>query len=153
MLTRETSHREMSLWCSLLATLLVYGQYFARVWHHLVAERVELGDAAGLFVGTIALLAMVQIGYQLAVALFWRPERRDERDRLVAARGTGIAFHVLVVGVFAVLGHLGAAGLLQGQWHPVWFSPFATANLLLLAFVVAEATRSAAQLVLYHRGS
>ena len=67
--------------------------------------------------------------------------QHDERDRLIALRGERVGGYVLAVGVFAGL------VLAMAEAGSFWI-----AHALLLAWVLAELTDGAVQIVLYRRG-
>ena len=116
------SYQEKSIWGSLIATLIVYGRYFAAGSHGLV--------------GTIIVLVIIQIVCQSAIAIVSKPEPADERDRLIAAKACRNGYFLLVTGVIACMN----IGINLGV------------NALLLALVVSEIGKSITQLYLYRRG-
>jgi heme/copper-type cytochrome/quinol oxidase subunit 4 len=118
------SYQEKSIWGSLIATILVYGRYFASGSHGLV--------------GTIVALVMIQIIFQIVIALADKPQPKDERDRLIEAKAYRIGYLLLVTGTIVCMGY----GFQSGP----------TINALLLALMASEIGKSATQLYYYRRG-
>ena len=118
------SYREKSIWVSLIATLVVYGRYFA------------LGGQ-GHLIGTIILLVIIQIVCQVVIAIASKPEPMDERDRLIDGRAYKCGYFILVTGMITCMN--------IGVRAPV--------SALLLALMGAEAAKSIAQLYYYRRGA
>ncbi len=117
------SYQEKSIGASLIATLLVYGRYFA-------------SGSNDSLVGTIVLLVVIQIVAQIAIAVAYRPEPKDERDRLIEARAYHVGYLMLVTGAVLCMN----------------IATKPSVNALLMAVVAAEAGKSATQLFYYRRG-
>lgn len=138
------SFNEKSLWLLLLALLGGFGWYFARV---LPGHGANVTSAqVVLFVVMLGLVGISQIVGQALLAIAHRRElgqriQRDERDGLIALRGSRIGAHVLATGAFAALC---AALLIPGN--------FAFTHTLLAFWVLAQAVEYAVQLFLYRRG-
>ncbi len=116
------SYQEKSIWGSLIATLIVYGHYFASGSHGLI--------------GTIVVLVVIQIICQSAIAIASKPEAADERDRLIDAKACRNGYFLLVTGIIVCMN----VGVNLGV------------NALLMALVAAEIGKSITQLYLYRRG-
>lgn len=95
--------REKSAWISLCVTLCAYGLYV-----------FDLGRAAlqGAplsvvgWVGTLMALVVVQIVLNIVIAAAAPREAqapRDERERLIGMRASGVAFYVLLIGVLCAV--------------------------------------------------
>src|SRR5271170_6767034 len=83
------SYQEKSTWGSLIATLIVYGRYFASGSHGLI--------------GTIIALVVIQIVCQIVIAIVSKPEPKDERDRLINAKAYRTGYFLLVTGVIVCM--------------------------------------------------
>jgi uncharacterized protein YqgC (DUF456 family) len=95
-----------------------------------------------LFMGTTLLLILILAAGHVAIVLFNRDTQQDERDRLIALKGSQIGAFMLATGVFAALC---TATITEGN---------AIMACVLLGFwILAESTEIVARLVLYRRGS
>lgn len=121
----DISYQEKSIWGSLIATLLVYGRYYA------------LGARGGL-VGTVIALIIIEIICQIVISVANKPEPKDERDRLIAAKAYRVAYTILVAGVLTIL-------LISEAITP-------TANIIFAALVLADVGKSVTRLYYYRRG-
>ena len=132
------SFKEKSLWVTLVSTIAIFGYYFARA--------LQLDDvpavAGVLFAGVVIVFAALHAVVHAALALHRRPERTDERDRLVSAKASQISYVVLMTGVW---GALGVAAMQLGTY---W-----VAHAALLAIMLGEVSNCAAQLIYYRRGA
>ncbi|MGY6630095.1 MAG: hypothetical protein ACXIUL_03715 [Wenzhouxiangella sp.] len=143
------SFQEKSTWGTLFA-LLVIGTLYSRaawqLWQHeaLVSEAVF-----GLLLGYTVLLVVVLVGYHVLISVLSSREDDDERDRLIEWRSGNIGGLVLGFGVFTVIGHI-----LVGGWRgdPLFLSPVAIANVLLLVMLVASVAEMTLKLYYYRRG-
>lgn len=130
--------REKSLWISLLVTIALFSYYF---WRAFSIGSAGPGRVGLLFVEVVILAIIIQIVCHIAVAIYKRPERADERDRRIAQAATRNSYYVLAASAWCVLG---VAVMSFGTY---WI-----ANALLLAVVVADLTRLGSELVYYRRG-
>jgi hypothetical protein len=136
----DLSFQEKSLWLMLLSLLLGFGVYAATV---LPAHAVNvMPHQIVLFVVAVVALVVMQIVGHIVIAIFDRRTESDERDRLIALKGTRNAGYVLAVGVFFALC---TALVTDGN--------FMFTHVLLAAWVLAQLVEIASQLVLYRRGS
>ncbi len=95
--------REKSAWISMVVTLCVYGVYFFDL-----GRAVFQGAPFTLFgwIGTLIALIVVQIVLNIVIAVASPKEAqtpRDERERLIGMRASGVAFYVLLVGVLSAV--------------------------------------------------
>ena len=147
------SYQEKLSACSLVATLLVYGNYFLQSifrWRNGSSNEGEVGR----MVGTVVLLVIIEIAYQIVVAVIDNPAPpMDERDRLISARANRNAYGVLATGMGLVLtGILLSEGLSAPSWSPFPLTPILLAQAVLAAMVAAEAVKDATQLFYYRMG-
>jgi hypothetical protein len=131
----DTTFREKSLWVSLLATLVIYAHYFIRVLQ--LGDR-DPGRVAGLFIGTVIAMIVVQVVVSAALAIHRKPERVDERDRQFSLVAGRISYYVLMTGVWAAL----TVGALQ-------LGTFWVIHAGLAAIVLGELARCGVQVYLY----
>ena len=86
------SYRELSAWGSLVITLVIFGNYFGK--------GVGAGQAtAGLLLGTVIALIVLEIVYNTLVASWKRVSRADERDVLIDLKAARNASWVSSVGI------------------------------------------------------
>jgi hypothetical protein len=131
--------REKTLWATLIATAAIYLHYFIRV---LQIGDGDPGRVAGLFIGTVIVMIVVQIVVTAALAIHRRPERVDERDRGYALLATRVSYYVLMTGVWVAL----TVGALQ-------LGAFWVVHAGLAAIVLGELARCGVQVYLYRRGA
>jgi len=138
--------REKLAWISVATMALVYGWYF---WTVLPLARAGAGGwfrYAKLLQGTIITVVVLQVVLTIAVAIFSPREAQaaeDEREKLIALKGTRAAYFVLVTGA-----------LLVSVWG-IFFGTNAVllGNDALLAVVVANLVKDVTQIVHYRLGT
>jgi uncharacterized membrane protein len=136
--------REATIWIHLIATVLAFGTYFTQVGRLFARGAADPAAISGLFIVAVIVLAVIEA---LTHTLLYLAARRsdappaDERDRTIALHASRNGYLVLIIGVWIVL----------GTWWLPWSDPLLAVNLLLLAFVLAEAVRFGSQLVGYRR--
>ncbi len=134
------SFPEKSLWLQLVGLVAVFGVYFATV---LPATTTDVTPSQiALFVLVVVALATLQAAGHIAIAIADRRTDTDERDRIIALKGTRNAAYVLATGVFF---SLCAALVIDGN--------FAFMHILLGSWVLAELVGIASQLMMYRRGA
>ena len=135
------SYREKSLYASLLAELIVYGPYFIR--HH----QQPLNTVAGM----IAAVVVLQIIAQSIIAASTRNRVTDERDRLIELRGYRAGYltlaSLMVFGLGLLWMHTAAGDFhLENHHMGIHFL-----NVFFAMLVIADITKTAAQIVAYRR--
>lgn len=132
------SFQEKSSWVTLATVVVVFGFYFAV---SLPGATVDIRPHQVFrFTGFVVILAAIQVIGHVAIALHDRRTQTDERDRLIALRGTRNGAYVLSAGVFGAL----CVGLLVP-------GNFAFMHALLGAWVVAQLVETGSRLWLYRR--
>lgn len=144
------SFQEKSLWVVLVGLIGAFGFYFTALASAQPAVAEAVPDLAvdvmphqvALFVAATVLLVVFQVVGHVAIAIVDRRSETDERDRLIALKGTRNGAYVLATGAFFTLT---AAVMTKGN--------FACAHVLLGFWVLAQLTETASQLVMYRRGA
>ena len=133
------SFQEKSLWVMLVGLVLAFGGYFSVV---LPSHRPDVQPSqVALFVVATILLVVLQVVGQVVVAILDRRTGTDERDRLIALKGTRNGAYLLATGVFFAL--------CAAVWVP---GNFVFAHVLLAFWVLAQLLEVATQLYSYRRG-
>ena len=151
---RGVTQREANRWVELAMTILLYGVFFIGTASGMVKGAQQIGLLIGVVIAQIAM----HIAYAIAMAIFCGEEEADERDALIAMRSYRVGYFVLMFSVSTVT-------LCYVAWGGVTSLPEAAAaglrgpsvslvgNALLLCFLLAEASRSIAQIIMYRRGA
>lgn len=140
-MTTGFSYREKSLYASLAVEVCVYGPYF------FLHRQNSVAKVAGMIIAIIVL----QIILQSIIAAVTRNRVTDERDRLIELRGYRAGYltivSLMVVGLgmlwfHTVVGHIQLDSRMIGlHFLSVFFG----------MLVIADITKTAAQLVAYRR--
>jgi ammonia channel protein AmtB len=142
-------YREKSAWGSLIATLGVYGVYFAVLIPRLAASPGRSPPYLGLLFACVLALIASQIALQVGIAITMRHDAKlpmDERERLIVLKSDRVA-----LGVLTTLLALGWLGYLIG---PDFTATRAVlANALLFTLVAAALAKYTSQIVYFHRGA
>jgi hypothetical protein len=137
--TMNVSFQEKSLWLMLVSLVGVFGFYFVTV---LPAQAANVQpQQIALFVLAVVMLVVMQVAGHVVIAIVDRRSATDERDRLIALKGTRNGSFVLATGVFLALC---AALVTDGN--------FVFVHLLLGFWVLAQLVEIGSQLYLYRRG-
>ncbi len=136
------SYREKSLYASLVAELVVYGPYF------FLHRQNSVNKVAGMIVAIIVL----QIVLQSIIAAATRNRTTDERDRLIELRGYRAGYLMLVSLMVLGLGLLWVHAVM-GRFpiHNPWVA-LHFLNVFFGMVVIADITKTVAQIVAYKRG-
>ncbi len=137
----QPSFEERSVWVQLFSVILVLGGYLVASARLMRAGITEIAPFVPLFsVAVVLLVVLLGVGHAVAAAM-GKPEKTDERDRLIGWRAESSTSWLLATGVVGAI----AAILLRGE--PVW-----VAHILLASLFVSEVAKLVVQLVLYRRG-
>lgn len=150
----DLSFQEKSILGSLVITVIVFAYYFLEVFKVFTADTsYAAASLPPLLIGVVIAIVIIEAVYHSLIALRSRPEREDERDRLIEAKATRIAYYVLVTGCVLTIGHATiSAYLYQDVPGRALAGPIITANFVLFFFIVAEIVGFAMQLYYYRRG-
>jgi hypothetical protein len=138
--------REKITWVSALTMALVYGWYFWTVLPLLRAGQASVLHFGLLLQGTIIALVVLQVSFIVAVAALAPRDAQaseDEREKLIALKGTRAAYFVLVAG--ALLASVGGIFFHTGS--------VLLGNAILLAVVAANLVKDVTQIVHYRLGA
>lgn len=144
------SFQEKSLWIMLVSLVVAFGFYFVTAIGAHAALAAGLPQLAqdvlaphiGLFIAAVVLLVVLSVAGHVVIALLDRDPRTDERDRLIALKGTSYGSGVLATGVFL---SLTAAVFTRGN--------FIFTHVLLAFWVLAQLVAIGTQLAMYRRGA
>ena len=148
-MVKDLSFEEKSTIGTLLITSVIGALYLRSAWQLWQAEQLHVASMTGLAIGLTIFLVIVLITYHIMVAVITRPQREDERDRLIAWRAGSIGGMVLGIGVIGVVLQILFGGLLG---HPGADSPVLIANALMIVVFAATLVELAMKLVFYRRG-
>lgn len=137
----NASFEERSTWVQLISLVLALGGYFGVAGWMLAAGITEIAAFVPLFAVSVVLLVVLLAAGHAAAAIAAGPERRDERDRMIAWKAEGRSSWLLGVGVLAAVAGLAA------KVEPTWI-----AHLLLLSMLASEVLNFSLRLVSYRRG-
>lgn len=129
---------EKSLWLMFIAISAIYGTYFALVLPP-GSPDVHAGQVV-VFAGTVVSLIIVAAVGHAVIAAMRKPEMQDERDQIIALKGTRNGAFVLGTGVFV---SIVTALVVDGN--------FWSTHVLFAFLVLSELVEIASQLVLYRR--
>lgn len=133
------SFQEKSLWVMFVGLVAAFGFYFATVLPPLAAN--VMPEQVVTFVLAVAFLIVTQIIGNIVIAVADRDTQTDERDRLIALKGSRNGGYVLAAGVFLALC---TALLTNGN--------FLFMHVLLAFWVLAQLVEIGSRLYLYRRG-
>lgn len=147
----DLSFQEKSVWVSLIAIVVVFGYHFSEVFG--TTEVITSGDFVVRLIGVIIMLVVIEIALHILIAVSEIQDAADggamdERDRLIATRASRNAYFVLFIGVLIMIGTIVAGDLKNDPG----ITPVMSANLLLLAIVVAELVNFGSRLFYYRSG-
>lgn len=127
-----------------LVVILAIGSYFIANWLTLLPSEQAVPDGAlSLTIVTIVLIAVVQATLQIVLFIgAGKIEEEAEQDKVVSAKAARNAYLVMNIGVFATFASMFAD-----------FTPFEMGGLLMGAFLLAEITRFASQIMYYRRSA
>ena len=137
------SYRELSAWGSLVITLIIFGNYFL--------NGVLSGQAtAGLLLGTVIALVVLEIIYNILIATWKRDLPADERDVLIDLKASRNASWVSSVGIVLLITQVLFYRMVNGS---SWIeSTMDWVNALLFILIASESVRFASQAISYRKG-
>lgn len=127
-----------------LVVILAIGSYFiANVLTLLPSEQAVPDGALSLTIVTIVLIAIVQAVLQIVLFIgAGKIEEEHEQDKVVSTKAARNAYLVMTIGTFATFASMFAD-----------FTPFEMGSLLMGAFLLAEITNFASQIIYYRRSA
>lgn len=147
------SYQEKSSLASLIAVLVVFGVYFSNVMKLMRVDQMYAFSSLALMVVAVIALVVIEVVFQIAVAIGSRGTDTDERDRLIAARAGRNSGIALGAGIITLIMAILASELrgVQGDSF-ILLSPIVIAQILLMLMVLAQVFEYLSQLYYYRRG-
>jgi len=145
----DLSFHEKSAIGTLIVVWLIGIMYFHSAWELWQAEAFYPASSFGLATGLAILLVIVLVAYHILIAVTAKPEKEDERDRLIAWRAGNLGGLVLGIGVIGIVFQVLVGGMFD---DPVAGSPVLIANALMAAVFIATVVELVITLVFYRRG-
>lgn len=142
------SFREKSAWICLVSTVAVFAPYFGYVFKLFAKGENTVAVYVVAFVGAVICQIMINIVAQSWVAIRTKQEPKDERDVAVEAKAYRNAYLVLIGLAWTVVFVPPPALVSMSKLS----TPLFMGQLLLLCFIVAEATKYLTLVVCYRRG-
>lgn len=147
----DLSFQEKSVWGSIVSLVAVYGWYVKELLSAYPA--IDASLMAGLLLTVVVLIIVIEAALHIAIAIRSRPAPEDERDRLIQTRAHRNAYYVLAVGTVVAIGQVVIGEAMNATSSVITLErSLLAANILLLAFVLAELVALGSQLVYYRRG-
>ncbi|MGI9202387.1 MAG: hypothetical protein ACR2Q3_00160 [Woeseiaceae bacterium] len=150
----DMSFREKSIIGSLVITVGIFGGYFFEVFDAFTSNSSDgIAGLSSALVGVIITVVIVEVVYQVSIAIFGGEEESDERDRLVHAKAVRISYYVLAAGCITTIGHLLISEMAGERFRDsLTQTPIFIANMLVFSFIISEIVGFAMQLYYYRRG-
>lgn len=137
----HASFRQKSASVSLVVISSIAIYYFVQAYGLLQSGQSMPDGALLLIVSTFIAIIVVEAVMQIVLVIgVGKVSSVTKRDEIVGMKATRNAYFVLMIGALATFGSAFLA-----------VTPFVMANLVLLAFILAEIIRFASQLVYYQR--
>ena len=149
------SVREKNLWFELLSDVAVALYYWPGAIRLMMQgdEALMSSAMAGLIARTVIWAIVVATALSIFLHTQTKPEPMDERDYMIAARGSMLAGRVLVGCLIALIGVVVFREMTQAaQLDAFPLSPLVMAHLLLVSLMLWSMTSSVARLFYYRRG-
>jgi hypothetical protein len=150
----NTSYRELGAWASLIVTGFVYIPYFSWVGRRFLEDRLGAGDLLGVFIGAVISQVFFLVVIHVTMAIVLKDEPTDERDRIINAKSSHLAYNILSVtsimaAVWIVIGGVASASpQVMRYLHPIFLS-----QVFLFLCILAETVKYLTQGICYRRGS
>lgn len=150
----NTSYRELGAWASLIVTGFVYVPYFSWVLQRFLENRLGAGDLLGVLLGAVFTQVFFLVVIHIALAIVLKEEPRDERDRIIEAKSSHLAYNILSISsvlaaVWIVIGGVASAvPEVMRYLHPIFLS-----QVFLFLCILAETVKYLTQGICYRRGS
>lgn len=150
----NTSYRELGAWASLIVTGFVYVPYFSWVFRRFLENRLAADDLLGVFLSAVFTQIFFLVGIHIAMAIVLKDEPRDERDRIIDAKSSHLAYNVLsisavLVAVWIVIGGVASASVPEFMRH---LQPIFLSQVFLFLCILAETVKYLTQGICYRRG-
>jgi hypothetical protein len=149
----NTSYRELGAWASLIVTVFVYVPYFSWVLQRFLENRLGAEDLLGVFLSAVFTQIFFLVGIHIGLAIVLKEEPKDERDRIIDAKSSHLAYNVLsissvIAAVWIVIGGAGASmpGIMR------YLDPIFLSQVFLFLCILAETVKYLTQGICYRRG-
>lgn len=149
------SIREKNLWFEFLSDVAIALYYWPKAIQLMLAgdDALRSGAMANLIASTVVWAIVVVTALSIFLHSQQKPEPMDERDFMIAARGSHLAGRVLVACLLVVIGLIVFRELTDAAQLDVFpLRPLVIAHLLLVSLMLWSMTSTVARLFFYRRG-
>ena len=156
----DLSIKEKCIIATLVATLLVFGNYFIEVFSAYRSNPEVTMNLRGL-IKVIVFVVVIEIIIHSFFSANNKAEVEDERDKLIEKVSYRNGYWVMSLGVWFLIGQLFVGGVFDPQQYGIteWanhfsnlLTPYILGNVLLFIFIVSEVAVFTSQLFYYRRG-
>lgn len=149
----DLSFQEKSILGSLAITICIFGAYFFEVFELVTTnDSTEILTLPARLIGIALSVVAVEVVFHIVIAIFASNDGTDERDRLVAAKATQVAYYILAVGCLTAVGYMFFSTLQQSADSISSQTTILAANLIVFSLILAEVVGFSLQLFYYRRG-
>lgn len=149
----DMSYQEKSVLGSLIVTVCVFIYYCSRVYDFAVGStELTIEGLWPLVLSITIAVIVVEIVGHIIIAAVAGSEEKDERDTLIDAMASRIAYLVLGIGTFVAVFHLILTTMMGIVYANPLLRDFWIVNLLISALTLAEVVKFSVQLIYYRRG-
>jgi len=143
----NATYKEISAWISAVVTLVIYGYYLSEV-----PEATTQAAALNLFIRVAVAMVVMEAILEGVASAYHKPEKTDERDRLISAKASRNASYMLMAGIVITnIQLLMPVDVATAITH----MPQTTCavHLLILTAAASEFLRFVSQIAYYRRGA
>ncbi|NMP31275.1 hypothetical protein HII17_06855 [Thalassotalea sp. M1531] len=147
-----------SVWIQFFITLFIGYHYIDSFIYLYEANKLTNEGYTELLIFTAFQLVILNIAVHTIVAIFSNKDeieqQRDERDDLIALKGSNAAYNLLSVWVMIIVVQLWLKSIPGAYYYfEALSAEFNVLNMLLVGFLLAEIIRFSTKLYHYHKGA
>lgn len=145
--------KEIYTWSSLASSAVLLTFYLIAVFGWPDSLEGYSDYVTGIFWKVLGIAVAIEIILDLMKEFNVGGVQKDERDKLIEAKGYRNAYYFLMVALITLSGNIFLSDLISkaGGEHVFLSIPFMTLHLLVITLFVAHITKSATQLFFYNK--
>lgn len=145
--------KEIYTWSSLTSSVVLLAFYLIAVFGWPDSLEGYSDYVTGIFWKVLGIAVAIEIVLDLMKEFNVGGVQKDERDKLIEAKGYRNAYYFLMVALITLIGNIFLSDLISeaGGEHVFLSIPFMTLHLLVITLFVAHIAKSATQLYFYNK--
>lgn len=151
------SYKERSIWVSLAITIYIWFNYFSTLYWSAKDGSLTMSSMQSALLSVVIMTIVLEILHHIVIAIIDNKNANydeDERDKLIALKGSNVAYYILSFTTIAAVIHLLLFPVIDRGLVNMLDLPkeYILINIIIFGALLAEIAKFSTQIFFYRRG-